>query len=211
MNEPRAKTLRQLLLLIIASAVLLWPVGHPLRAQSRPLPTQISQLGRVRDLTTSEADVRARESEAERSKQRDPQAIMAEVNEDFARLRELQELMSKATVADAALNYKDISETTGEIKKRSTRLKANLALPESKQEEKNRALREPADGELKPSLTSLDELIQSFIQNPIFSDSGAIDKQLAARARRDLEDIISLSEKIRKSAEKLDKKAARTQ
>ena len=126
------KTLRRLLLLSITSAVtLFWPEGHTLHAQDRQLPTEISQLGRTRDLSTNERDRLARENEAER-KVRDPQAVMAEVNEDFMRRRELNELLSKATAADEALNYKHISETTSEIRKRSTRLKSNLALPEGK-------------------------------------------------------------------------------
>jgi hypothetical protein len=51
-------------------------------------------------------------------------------------------------------------------------------------------------------LSALNKLLDGFLRNPIFSDSGPLDMRLAARARRDLEDIVVLSEKLRKNAEK---------
>ena len=209
MNNRSTKTVGQTFLSVFTLAAFFWLIEPPLCAQSRQLPSQTSQPSTGRDLGSREAQIRSLEIERER-KQRDAQAIMAEVNEDFSRLRELNEQMAKATAADDALNYRYISDTTMEIKKRSTRLKTNLVLPEGKKDGDQRTIKEPANGQLKPSLTSLDGLIQSFIKNPIFSDTGAIDPQLAAKARQDLEDIITLSEKIRKSAEKLDKKAAKS-
>jgi hypothetical protein len=47
----------------------------------------------------------------------------------------------------------------------------------------------------------------SFLSNPVFSDMGTLDNQLALKARRDLEDMIELSEVVRKGAEKLSKRA----
>ena len=211
MNKRSNRTVRSaLLFLLCCCGAAFSPVSErPAMAQQRQLPQQTSQPVTGRDLGSRDAQIRSLEIERER-RMRDPQLIMAEVNEDFSRLRELNEQLTKATASADALDYKYISESTAEIKKRSTRLKTNLVLPEPKQDETNRAFKEPSNEQLKPSLSSLDALVQSFIKNPIFSDSGAIDPQLAARARRDLEDIITLSEKIRKSAEKLDKKAAKS-
>jgi hypothetical protein len=54
-------------------------------------------------------------------------------------------------------------------------------------------------------LLALNKLLDGFLHNPIFSDAGEIDLQLAAKARRDLEDITVLSEKLRKNADKRSK------
>lgn len=55
---------------------------------------------------------------------------------------------------------------------------------------------------MQPTLAALNKLLNSFLNNPIFSDAGAVDLQLAAKARRDLDDIIGLTDALRKSAQK---------
>ena len=47
----------------------------------------------------------------------------------------------------------------------------------------------------------LGTLVYSFIDNPFFKEISVVDAQLTVKARRDLEDIITLSEQIRKSGE----------
>ena len=60
---------------------------------------------------------------------------------------------------------------------------------------------------MKSLLSSLNDLMTSFLTNPVFSDMGTLDNQLAAKARRDLESLIDLSDVVRKGAEKLGKQA----
>ena len=55
---------------------------------------------------------------------RDPQVIMAEVNEDFSRLRELNEQMTKATASADPLDYKYISETSADIESSSFKIES---------------------------------------------------------------------------------------
>jgi hypothetical protein len=56
-----------------------------------------------------------------------------------------------------------------------------------------------------PPGSVLDKPLHSFLHNSVFTDTGAVDLQLAAKARKDLDDIIVVSEKVRKTAEKLSK------
>jgi hypothetical protein len=56
---------------------------------------------------------------------------------------------------------------------------------------------------VKELLAALNGLIMNFVSNPIFKNSDAVDPQQAAQARRDLDGIISLSEKMKKTADKL--------
>jgi hypothetical protein len=46
----------------------------------------------------------------------------------------------------------------------------------------------------------------SFLTNPVFSDMGTLDNQLALKARRDLEYVIDLSEVLKSGADKLSKR-----
>jgi len=62
----------------------------------------------------------------------------------------------------------------------------------------------------RPALSTLNQLLESFLHNPIFSDTGEIDLELAARARRDLDSIVVLSEKVRKNAEKRSKTSSKS-
>ena len=63
--------------------------------------------------------------------------------------------------------------------------------------------------ELTSAAASLNALVNSFVWNPVFQRPGVIDLELSAKASRDLEGIIRLSEQIRRSAEGLGKVAGR--
>lgn len=165
---------------------------------------------KTRDLDRREERLTALERETERK--RDPKEILVEVNEDLSRLNALNEgLSTMAATNTQPLNSKDIVESLTEIKKRATRLKSSLALPREQNEEKSEGFKDAEKAELQLGLTTLNKLLAGFLHNPIFSDSGPLDMRLAAKARRDLEDIIVLSEKLRKNAEKRNKPADKVQ
>ena len=143
---------------------------------------------------------RAQEIEVERAR-RDPQVIMAEVNEDFGRLNAIDEQLKLVIKSPTPADNKKIADSSAEIKRRATRLKANLIFLFTTKEEKRPKNSDP-DDELNPQLKAMDSVLESFLKNPIFKDVGEIDPQLANRARNDLEDMIKLSDKLKKAAEK---------
>ena len=158
--------------------------------------------------------VRTIELEREHARaNRDPTAILNEVNEDLHRLQALNEEIAPAASATPAAqpDYKHVLDLTAEVKKRALRLKTDLALPQTAKEEKRNDLKEADNGQLQPGLTMLGKLLEGFLHNPIFSggDVGALDPHLTAQAKRDLDDIIALSEKLRKTADKLNKSAGK--
>jgi hypothetical protein len=184
-------------------AILSFPCAAVPIIQQRSAPAQIR---------TSERENSAREHEAERTRKRDPNEVMAEVNDDLRQLNELNEGIELYTATpNQKLSYDSIVGSTTEIKKRSTRLRTNLALPKGDSKEKLPVFEEAEQGELQAALSALNKLLDSFLHNPIFSDAGEIDMQLAARARRDLDSVVVLSEKVRKNAEKRSKLSAKTQ
>jgi len=158
-----------------------------------------------RDLSGAERDISSLES-ATRNKKRDAQTIMAEVNDDFARLRVINEEIKNAASSTTPLNFKAISDNGLEIKKRGARLRTNLAaLPKAEKEEKQKESVPTDEAEMRSLLLSVNTTLTRFLNNPVFSDMGTLDNQLALRARVDLEYVISLSDLVKTGAEKLAK------
>ena len=100
--------------------------------------------------------------------------------------------------------YKFISVATPDIKKRASRLKSNLALPQPENNEPGQKKEgEIDDGQIKNLLLLLRRHILNFVTNPLFETSGPLDVDLSSKASRDLKKIVDLSERIRKSADHL--------
>jgi hypothetical protein len=190
------------LTLVAAAVAFVCVASSSLQAQSRTLPNQTDNIA-GRDIDSRERQMR--KIDVEKEKKRDPKEILVEVNEDLSRLNVLNEGLANVTAGNQPANYNGIVESVTEIKKRATRLKSSLALPQEQKEEKSAGFKDAEKAELQPALATLNKLLDRFLRNPIFSDSGPLDLRLAARARRDLEDIIVLSEKLRKNAEKRSK------
>jgi hypothetical protein len=156
-----------------------------------------------RDMSGAERNVRAMEIGANTPK--DSKTVLAEVNEDFNRLRAINDEIKTATSAAGPINYKFISDDAVEMKKRGARLRINLAgLPKAEKDEKRQKENVPQDEtQMRSLLSSVNVLMAGFLTNPVFSDMGTLDNQLALKARRDLDALIELSDVIRKGAEKL--------
>ena len=162
-----------------------------------------------RDVSGSERDLSALEKES--APRRDAKTVMAEINEDFGRLRAINEGFRPAeppAAAAAPLDYKTISLQSAEVKKRATRLRSNLTgLPKPPKEQKRPKADVPLDeAQMRALLSSFGELMNGFLGNPVFSDMGTLDAQLALKARLDLDDLIEMCEVVKKGADKLGKK-----
>lgn len=131
-------------------------------------------------------------------------ALMAQTEEDFTRILTLHNEIARALTSKNALDYKFVSEATGEIKKRASRVQSTLALSlppeEALQEDQSAQSKNP---ELKDSLVKLCNHIRSFVTNPTIDKPNTVDAKELSRARRDLESLIQLSGRIKKDAEKL--------
>ena len=62
------------------------------------------------------------------------------------------------------------------------------------------------EAQMKTLLSSYGELLNGFLNNPIFSDMGTLDNQLALKARRDLDGLIEMCEIVKKGAEQMAKR-----
>ena len=171
---------------------------NPVHAQSPPPQPPQQDLG-MREHQIGEL-------ERAPAKKRDAKDVMAEVNDDFIHLGNLHEgITSTLAASNQPLDAKTFVDRAVEIKVRCTRLRTDLALPANEKAEKRDLLKGIDNTTLQPVLSVLNKLLDSFLHNPVFTDTGAVDLQLAAKARQDLDDIIVVSEKARKTAEKLSK------
>ena len=140
-------------------------------------------------------------------KKADPKLAFAQLQEDFTRLQLANKDLVLTTSRSAALDLKFVAKSAAEINKRGGRLMSNLALPEPPGDArpKHGAISDPAA--LKKAITALGWLIYNFAKNPIFGEVDIVEVKSAAKARRDLEEIIELSEQLKKSSEQLEKAA----
>src|SRR6185295_16855193 len=127
-----------------------------------------------------------------------------EVKEDFGRIQDINAEMIHLYQSGSAPDYKRISQAMAEIKRRAERLRSNLVLPSGKEIDMEHR-EKPAPRPARSPLLDLNDLITSFVTNPIFANANTIDAELGANAKRDLESIVDLSDKINKSADKLSK------
>jgi hypothetical protein len=182
------------------AAALLSISASSVRAQGT-LPGTMSE--RDRNLRDREMQITLMEKGGKGSAKREPQLLLKEINEDFKRLQVVNNEMKMKNSADVVLDFKYVSDAAAELKKRSSRLRTNLVFPESAGADK-RVKTPPTEG-LKSQLVTLDRLIRSFVTNRVFTDANVINAELAAKARGDLDEIIDLSDNVKKHATKLNK------
>jgi hypothetical protein len=129
-------------------------------------------------------------------------ALMNHVTEDFRRLLILHNELVRAFTSNRSLTNQFISDTTGEIRKRSARLQSSLKLPKPETTD-NHALETDFKGlETKDELLLLCRQIESFVRNPIIDQPGTIDAQQLEKARKDLQSVVGLSDAIKKQVDK---------
>ncbi len=135
-----------------------------------------------------------------------PQLALAQIKEDYVQLQVVTGDLARAASQGGALDPKFVAKSASEIRKRAERLKHNLALPEPEQAaERPSAEAGDEEARLRASVSALGKLIAGFVRNPIFREVGVVDARSAATARRDLEEIIGLSGRLKKESERLSK------
>ena len=168
---------------------------------------------RDRDLRERQFNLRMLENEARRPVERyEPRLALTQIREDFTRIQAVNHDLAQANSRKDALDLKFVAKSASEVKKRAERLKFNLALPAPEKSAKRpKAEADAGPEQLKSSLSTLTELINGFVNNPVFKSTGVVDAELSAKARRDLEEIVELSGGIKKSSERLSKVAQKSQ
>jgi hypothetical protein len=132
------------------------------------------------------------------------EALMAQTEEDFNRILALHNEIARALSSKNPLDYQFVSEASGEIKKRASRVQASLKL-EPEEGYAAEKLEEINESQMKDALIKLCKQIRSFVTNPSIENPNTVDVQQLTKARHDLEALIQLSGQIKKDVDKLKK------
>lgn len=143
-----------------------------------------------------------------RSRKSDPQLALAQVQDDFTHLQLVNKKLGLSALRNGNLDLDFVTKAATEINRRADRLKENLALPETAETTEPFKYTVENVTQLKVPIVDLARLILDFTDNPYFKEASVLETQQANRARRDLESIIALSERIRDLSRKLDQGAA---
>ncbi len=136
-----------------------------------------------------------------------PRIAYEQIREDYQRLQAVNNDMMRQTFGSSApptINYQMVSRATQEINRRASRLRSTLQLPDLAE-----ADRPPAGAEiitteqLRSSLLALDTMVMSFINSPIFQNRGVMNVEASMAARRNLDAMIELSKRVRRSADRM--------
>ena len=185
------------------------PAGPPPGAGPPPIinprvDDRVRQAGEAR-LRSAEMDAAAAEAE----NQKNIQAAIASMKQDFTRIQVLRNDIARNLIAHKPLDYSLITEQTAEINKRAQRLNIYMLarVPENKEQNNPSDLKSE---EMIGSLVKLCKLIDSFTENPALKNAATVDakevekaKGDKAKADRDLLAIMNLSESIQKKSDSL--------
>jgi septal ring factor EnvC (AmiA/AmiB activator) len=134
-------------------------------------------------------------------------SLFPQINEDFQRIQVIHNEIVRMLQPDKALNYDRLADLTGDMKKRSARLRENLALPQPEKTDTPTHSDVIDEAHLKKTIADLHDVIVNFVANPLFKNLGVVDAKVVDAAGENLDDIIGLSEEIKKEAKLLSKTA----
>ncbi|MBD0372911.1 MAG: hypothetical protein ICV60_18855 [Pyrinomonadaceae bacterium] len=134
-----------------------------------------------------------------------PRVTLGQVKEDYEGLQAANNALLKMLSQGNGLDYKLVEDSASEIKKRAGHLKSYMLILQMVRENENRrkTQAEIETEEIKGSILSLDAMIARLVENPIFRNfNKVLDADNSTKARDDLDDIIDLSEGIKRSAKR---------
>jgi len=132
-------------------------------------------------------------------------SLFPQINEDFQRIQVIHNEIVRMLQPDKGLNYDRLADLTNDMKKRSARLRDNLALPQPQKTDTPTHSEAIDEAHLKKTIADLHDVIVSFVANPIFKNLGVVDAKVVDGAGENLDDIIDLSEEIKREAKLLGK------
>ena len=199
MSYSRVVRLSILLLTLLTFAI----VG---RAQTTAPGAAVREGHRAMD--DYDRDINRMKNDARAARER-RQSLFPQINDDFQRVQVIHNELVRMLQSDKGLDYGRVADLSADLKKRGTRLRENLVLPQA--EETSQQTKRPDvidDQQVRKNIVSLHDLVVSFVGSPLFKNLGVIDAKVLDQATDNLDKLIDLSEELKREAKLLNKKGA---
>jgi hypothetical protein len=172
------------------------PLKPPTPENSGPPPNM-----RTADQATMEMQILMARRWTVADVEREQRRANAQLSADLERLSQLESENIAPVLSAKSIDYRTLTQATGEIKERASRIKFNF--PIVLKDTGGKVKPEADPGKLGLMLPQLSRAIKSFIGNPVLRVNSPNDAELRATAGHDLEGIIKLSDTINKIAKRL--------
>ena len=174
--------------------------------QTRGLPGPSAREGN-RAMDEYDRTINRMKNDAKAARER-RRSLFPQINEDFQRIQVIHNEIVRMIQPGKDLKLDRLAELTDDMKKRGVRLRENLSLPEPEKEEAKASHAEMIDeNHLKTNIVALHDLVVSFVANPIFKNLGVVDATVIDDATANLNNIIDLSDELKREAKLLGKSA----
>jgi hypothetical protein len=171
-------------------------------SRSYPVGRRIEEMNRQTEQYDREL-TRHGEKKGESVDRKRSRATTTQVRDDFQRIQTIYNEIVLAMSGGKTLDDKFTAEAVEGINKTANRLRENLALPRIEDKDKHpRKGQDINEFQLSASLKSLCTHISDFVTNPLFASTGVLDVDLTFKASRDLNEIIELSDALKKKTGK---------
>ena len=200
MSYSRSGSLSILLLTLLTLA------AHANSQTVNPPGTAVRE--RQRAMDDYDRDINRMKNDAAATRER-RRSLFPQINDDFQRVQVIHNEIVRLLQSDKGLDYGRLAELAGDMKKRGTRLRENLALPQGEQAAAQAKHADAIDDQqVRKDIGALHDLVVSFVASPLFKNLGVVDAKVIDVATENLNHLIDLSEKIKRAAKLLDKKGA---
>jgi hypothetical protein len=189
---------------IISLPLILFAVAEVAKSQLRGLPGPAAREGN-RAMDDYDRTINRMKNDAKAARER-RRNLFPQINDDFQRIQVIHNEIVRMLQPDKSLDYDRLAELTDDMKKRSSRLRENLSLPEPEKTKEKATHAEAIDeSHVKQDIVALHDLVVSFVANPIFKNLGVVDATVIETATEHLEHLIALSDEIKREAKVLGK------
>ena len=162
---------------------------------------------RNRAMDEHDRTINRMKNDAKAAKER-RKSLFPQINEDFQRIQVIHNEIVRMLQPDKNLDYHRLAELTDDMKKRSARLRENLALPEPEKSDTKATHSEAIDeNHMKTIIVALHDQVVNFVANPLFKNLGVVDAKVIDSATETLDKIIDISDEIKREAKVLGKSA----
>jgi hypothetical protein len=132
-------------------------------------------------------------------------AKFPQIKEDFESIQISEAAIIKAYTTGKTIDYSLIQTSAEDINKKAKRLDSNLFASKLERKADDPKAKEEKPKGVRDLIVELDKAIGSFVSSKIFGNIKTVDAEVAVKTRTDLVNILDLSDKLSKEANKANK------